>query len=246
MIEFIYVCLFAGAFIGGFINGLAGFGTALFALGWWLQIMEPRAAVALVLAVTVLVGLQGLSETWRSINWPRLGRFVLPGFFGIPLGAIALSYVSAQQLSLLVGILLVIYGGYFAFRRNLPLIQGSYKSVDVGLGFVGGALGAMAGLSGVLPSMWSAMRPWTKAEQRAVLQAYNMIVVGSSIPMLAINGGYNKDVLGDLMLVLPLSAVGAYCGILLFRRLTDNLYRRLVIILMLLSGLGLLGRTLLV
>lgn len=49
MIEFFYICLFMGAFLGGFVNGLAGFGTALFALGWFLQIMEPPAAVAVVL-----------------------------------------------------------------------------------------------------------------------------------------------------------------------------------------------------
>lgn len=245
MPELLYFCLFAGAFVGGFINGLAGFGTALFALGWWLQVMDPRAAVALVLAVTVLVGAQGLYETWTAINWGRLARFVLPAFLGIPLGVMALAYVNATQLSLLVGVLLVVYGGYFAFRRNLPLITGRLRGVDVGLGFAGGVLGAMAGLSGVLPSMWSAMRPWTKTEQRAVLQAYNMIVIGSSIPMLAINGAYDRAVLADLALVLPVSVLGAFCGIRLFRRLSDNAYRRLVIILMLLSGVGLLSRTLL-
>ena len=50
----------AGAIAGGFINGLAGFGTALFSLGFWLQIMPPQQAVALVLAMSVLSGIQGL------------------------------------------------------------------------------------------------------------------------------------------------------------------------------------------
>ena len=42
-IEF-YLYLIAGALAGGFINGLAGFGTALFALSFWLQILEPGQA----------------------------------------------------------------------------------------------------------------------------------------------------------------------------------------------------------
>lgn len=40
-----YVYLVTGAIAGGFINGLAGFGTALFALGFWLQILPPEQAV---------------------------------------------------------------------------------------------------------------------------------------------------------------------------------------------------------
>lgn len=245
MIEFFYICLFMGAFLGGFVNGLAGFGTALFALGWFLQIMEPPAAVAVVLGATVIVGIQGLIETWSAINWPRLLRYIVPAGFGIPLGLMALAHVTGQQLSILVGCLLVVYGGYFTFRRNLPTIHGELKSVDVGLGFIGGALGSMAGLSGALPSMWGAMRPWSKHEQRAVLQSYNVIVIGVSIIGLAYNGAYNAAVLGNLAMALPVSILGGFIGIRLFRRLSDQGYRRLVISLMLISGLGLLGRALL-
>ena len=32
----VILLIIAGAFAGGFANGLAGFGTGLFALGWWL------------------------------------------------------------------------------------------------------------------------------------------------------------------------------------------------------------------
>ncbi|MHC5804510.1 hypothetical protein ACYTX7_09910, partial [Streptococcus pyogenes] len=52
--------LLAGAFAGGFINGLTGFGTALLSLGFWLQIMPPPQAVAIVVVMSVVSGLQGL------------------------------------------------------------------------------------------------------------------------------------------------------------------------------------------
>ena len=44
-----YVLLFLGAFAGGFVSGLAGFGTALMALGIWLYVLPPSLAVPLVL-----------------------------------------------------------------------------------------------------------------------------------------------------------------------------------------------------
>ena len=41
----VIMLIIAGAFAGGFANGLAGFGTGLFALGWWLAAMPPLDAV---------------------------------------------------------------------------------------------------------------------------------------------------------------------------------------------------------
>lgn len=51
--------LLLGAAAGGFINGLAGFGTALFALGFFLNIMSPIQAVAIVFLLSVTRGLVG-------------------------------------------------------------------------------------------------------------------------------------------------------------------------------------------
>ena len=61
-----YMFLALGAACGGFVNGLAGFGTALFALGFWLHIMPPMQAVAISLAVSISTGVQGV--------WVEIGR----------------------------------------------------------------------------------------------------------------------------------------------------------------------------
>ena len=58
MVSEIPVFLILGALVGGFVNGLAGFGTALMALGFWLQIMPPLEAVALVVVVSCVTGIQ--------------------------------------------------------------------------------------------------------------------------------------------------------------------------------------------
>ena len=48
-----YPLLFLGALAGGFVSGLAGFGTALMALGIWLYVLPPSLAVPLVLICSV-------------------------------------------------------------------------------------------------------------------------------------------------------------------------------------------------
>ena len=56
------VWLVLGAAAGGFINGLAGFDTALMSLGVWLQVMQPWQAVAVVAAMSAASGGKRRSE----------------------------------------------------------------------------------------------------------------------------------------------------------------------------------------
>lgn len=235
--------LVAAGLSGGFVNGLAGFGTSLFALGWLLQVMPPREAVAIALACSLATGVPGIWAVRRSVDYRRLSVFLVPALIGVPIGFAALSLIDARMLSLLVGVFLLAYGGYFAFRRNLPALSGGWRPVEAGIGFAGGVLGAMAGLSGALPSMWLAMRPWPKAVQRGILQPFNMTILTLATVLLALDGGFDATVLRNLMLTLPASAIGAAVGLWLFRRMTDYGYRRLLISLMLMSGLSLLART---
>lgn len=242
--EFI-VYLLIGAALGGFINGLAGFGTSLFALGWWLQVMPPLQAVAVVLAMSVASGLQGVVLVRRAIEWPRLARFLLPALLGIPIGLQILHRIDAGVLKIIVAAFLLLYGGFFAFRRELPSLVRATPLMDSAVGFLGGILGAVAGLSGALPTMWLSMRDWTKEKSRAVLQPYNVIVLASSALLLALSGGYTRETLTTIAIALPATMLSAQLGLALFKRLTDRQFRRLLIVMMLLSGLVLLIRELL-
>ena len=145
----------------------------------------------------------------------------------------------------LVGGMLLLYGGYFAFRRTLPAIEGNWTLVEAGIGFVGGVLGAMAGLSGALPSMWLALRPWPKAVQRGIMQPFSMVILLVATVLLALKGVFTPQVLYNLALVLPASMFGAVIGLMLFRRMADALYPRVLIGLMLIAGGTLLARTML-
>ena len=102
-VEFV-ILLLTGAAAGGFINGLAGFGTALFTLGFWLQILPTVEAVALILVMSVATGLQGLWLVRQEIlNKPgRVARFLIPAVFGVPLGVHILSFIDADILKLIV------------------------------------------------------------------------------------------------------------------------------------------------
>jgi len=237
----------AGAAAGGFINGLAGFGTAMFALGFWLQVMQPVEAVSISVFMSALTGLQGVWVVRRAIaaNRLRLARFVLPGLLGIPPGIYALHWIEPHTLKLVIALFLIAYGAFFLARRSLPKFDRPTPLGDMGVGLTGGFLGGLSGVSGALPAMWCALRPWPRAETRAVLQPFNVAVLSVSALMLALRGAYTREVLTDFAIALPVSLISAQIGIAVFKRIPDTAFRWLLIGLMLISGIGLMLRELL-
>lgn len=228
------------------MNGLAGFGTALFALGFWLQFLPPAQAVAIAVAASVVTGLQGLVLVRHAVrnSFGRLATFLFPALLGVPVGAAVLSFVEPQLLKLVVAAFMLVYGGFFILRRSLPRFERPTPFIDVAVGFVSGILGGAASLSGALPTMWCAMRPWRKSETRAVIQPFNVAVLGLTAAVFAVLGVYTVDVLVLLLVALPVAVLSAQAGIATFRRLHDGQFRWLLIGLMFVSGLILILREL--
>lgn len=238
--------LVLGAAAGGLINGFAGFGTALFALGFWLQIMPPLHAVSLVVVMSVASGVQGLWLVRRSIaDQPRrLARFLIPALFGIPAGVALLTVLDPKVLKIIIAGFLILYGGFFTFRSSLPRLERPTPVIDAVVGLLGGILGGAASLSGALPTMWCAMRPWPKSETRAVLQPFNVTVLSVAMLFFAFKGVYGWDSIKLIAIALPTTMIAAQLGISAFKRLSDDQFRRIIIAMMLVSGMMLLAREL--
>ena len=238
----------AGAAAAGFVNGLAGFGTALFSLGFWLQVFPPLEAVAMSLVVAIATGLQGLWVVKAEIaqQYRRLFRFLVPSLIGIPAGIYALVWVEPGPLKLLIAVFMLTYAIFFLARRKLPQFDRPTPLADAGIGFAGGVLGGLAGLSGALPAMWCALRPWPRHETRAVLQPYNVVVLTVAAAILAFQGVYDRELLAWLLVALIVAITAAQFGIATFKRISDTTFRWLLIVLMLASGLSLILRELLV
>ena len=202
--------------------------------------MTPLEAVATILVMSVVSGVQGMWLVWRSINWRHLSRFLIPALVGIPIGLQLLSYINATFLTTLVAAFLIIYGGFFSFRKHLPNLTRETPLLDATIGFCGGILGAVAGMSGALPTMLCSMRPWPKMQQRAILQPFNFIILGLSALMLFFNGGYPLSTLKIIAVSFPVTMIASVAGILVYKQLNDDQFRRLLIVMMLFSGIILL------
>src|ERR1700731_2437300 len=98
------VLLLLGALAGGFVSGLAGFGTALMALGIWLYVVPPSIAVPLVLICSILGQTSTMPSFWRSIDFRLVWPFLIGGLAGVPLGALLVAHADPHGFKLSFGV----------------------------------------------------------------------------------------------------------------------------------------------
>src|SRR5260370_41582992 len=115
-----FVLLFRGALAGGFVSGLAGFGTALMALGTWLYVLPPSLAVPLVLICSVVGQTSTLPSMWRSFDFTLVWPFLIGGLAGVPLGTMLTAHAGPRIFKLSIGRLLVVVSVALLLNR-LPM-----------------------------------------------------------------------------------------------------------------------------
>ncbi len=228
-----------GAGLGGFVTGLAGFGTGLVALGVWLHVLDPLLAAPLVVICSVIGHLQSIWGLRSRLDWSRLWPFLAGGLPGIPLGVLLLGLLDPQVFRGLVGLFLLAYAGTMLLLRNLPVLQFGGRPMDAAVGLGGGVLGGFAGLSGPLPTIWCGLKGWTKDEQRSVFQGFNLTILSLALVSQAIGGVVTREVLLLGLVCLPATSLGAWLGHLVYGRIDDRQFRRLVLWLLLASGAAL-------
>src|SRR5262245_6564837 len=118
-----YALLLFGALAGGFVSGLAGFGTALMALGIWLDVLPPSLAVPLVLACSVIAQSSTLPSIWKTIDFSLVWPFLIGGLAGVPLGTMLIAQADPNVFKLTIGVFLLVFPLVLYFQRRPAGIQ---------------------------------------------------------------------------------------------------------------------------
>jgi uncharacterized protein len=226
-------------FVGALVAGLTGFAFGLVASAIWLYILTPLQTATLIIAFGLIV--QGYS-VWKlrgALDWRRLWPFVAGAALGVPVGVGILTWASPAHVRMGVGAFLMLYSLYALLRPALPKVEAGGAAADAGIGFLNGVLGGITGLAGILVTIWCGLRGWPKDLQRTVFQPVAVAIFLMSALWLGAKGEITPDTIKLFLIGLPALLAGTWLGLKLYGRLDEASFRKVVLLLLLLSGVAL-------
>jgi uncharacterized membrane protein YfcA len=232
--------IMGAAFVASFASGLSGFAYALVASSILLHVLPPLTAVAVIISTSLFVQMMTLVMLRPSVAWTRLWPFLVGGAIGVPIGVNVLSHIDAGVFRAAVGVFLIAYSSYMLARLSPAPVTAGGRPADGAAGLLGGIMEGLAGFSGSIATVWCNLRGWPKDEQRAVFQPFIIAVKVMAVFWLGSGGAFGDETIGAFALSLPAMIGGALIGMALYRRVDDAQFRRIVLVLLLASGVGLL------
>ena len=234
-----YVIL--GACAAGFIQGLSGFAFGLTAMAFWAWVVAPQLAAPMVVFGSLLGQVLAVGSLRRGFDLRRALPFILGGVLGVPAGAALLPHIDQTVFKAVVGALLAVWCPTMLCIRALPRIHHGGALADGAVGAIGGIMGGLGGLTGPAPTLWCALRGWDKDAQRAIFQSFNLVMHALTLSVYATSGLITAEARGMFVVIAPAMVIPAFLGARLYTRFSDATFRRLILILLLISGLVLLA-----
>lgn len=230
-----------GAAVAGFVQGLSGFAFGLVAMAFWVWVLPPQLAAPMVVFGSLIGQLIGIRSAWSGFRLGRALPFIAGGVIGVPVGVVLLGHVDVTWFKFAVGALLVVYCPLMLFASRLPHVSFGGRAADGVVGAVGGVMGGLGGLSGPAPTLWCNLRGWAKHEQRAVFQSFNLSMHVLTFAAYAASGTLTAETGRMFLIVVPAMIIPTFIGARAYASIDDASFRKLVLILLTVSGLTLLA-----
>lgn len=229
--------ILAGALAGGLVNGLTGFGTGVSALPFWVQAVEPIIAAQMAAGAAVASQLSTLRSIWHAINWRDVTPMLIAGIAAVPLGIMGQARIDTATFKAFIGAITILYAVIMLSAGGRIRIAADNPASNASVGFVGGFLGGLAGISGVPPTVWATLNGWPKERRRGVFQAFNLTILGTMLLASLVTGRLSWRYASLLLMALPATFLGVWIGNTIYRRLDDRRFDTVVLLLLLASGL---------
>ena len=233
------VLVAAGIFAGALVSGFTGFAFSGVAGALLLHVLAPAEAVPLMMVCSLVVQAASLVALRRHIAWRASAGLVAGGLLGMPLALYALLHAAPAALRTGFGVFLATYACYMLLRPRLRLFENARGAApDAVVGFLGGLVGGLTAMPGAIPTIWCDLRGIAKDRQRGFVQPYIAVMQVAALGLLAVQHGLPEALLGNVLFSLAPLAGGAVAGLALFGKVSDSIFRRALLCMLLASGVG--------
>lgn len=231
------IMIVAGAsLLGGFVQSVTGFGAAIIIMIFLPMMMSMTAAPAASDVITMTLS---FAMCWRYRKYVKVRKIVMPAlvYMGFSLLAIRQSsQLDGDKLKLIFGIFLVILSCYFLMAAGKVKLRAS-AGMGVICAAIAGVCGGFFGISGPPASLYYLAVTDSKEEYLGSLNGMFSIVVIFNIISRVMNGFITTALLPYMFIGALTIQIGCVIGSRVVGRISMDMLKRCVYILMLFAGM---------
>ena len=217
------------------IKGLTGFGFALTSLPLLSIFLEPKTAVPLITMCSVFLDGYTLYEARKQVRYREIIPLVLSGITGMILGTYFLISLYSQIIKLCIGVVTVLFAAasMMGIRREIPNV----KLASVPVGLVSGILGGSMSISGPPIVLFFNNQNIEKTVFRANLIAYFFSLYVATVPAYLFGNLITTSLVSSSAIMVPIMFIGATLGIKLSKKVDETVFKKIALMLVLVTGL---------
>jgi uncharacterized membrane protein YfcA len=224
------------------IFGMTGFGSTLIAVPLLAHVMPLTSALPVVVVLDC-IGAIGMGFKLRHNVWKAEFLSMLPFLLiGLFAGAYVLIKLPAKWLLFSLGCIVLLIGVNFLLNHASRLRLPRWSVAPVGV--LAGTTSSAFGVGGPIYAFYFNGRGATVDQIRATIPAVFGFTSVARITIFGSIGLFNRPVLITAALLLPVMALGMWCGHRLHGKVSREQSLRFIGALVLLSGISLIARAL--
>jgi hypothetical protein len=221
--------------VAGTVSGLTGFGFVLVSVTPLLLVFDPATVVMITLSLNLLTSIVVTLEARQKIRWRTVLSLLPWASAGLYAGVILLKTLDAAVIKLIAGGIVGAFALLFLTGRRLPG-TGTARATAVA-GVVSGVLTTSTGLTGPPIVVLLTGREFAPQPFRASAAAFFVPIDVFGIATLISQGTVRRSDLGIVALLAPIAIGGTLIGGRLARHVSVAAFRRIILILLLLTGI---------
>jgi len=221
-------------FCASFFHGITGFGFGIIALPLLVIFSDPHESII----VTVTLGVVNVTylavKTWEDILFKMVKRLFVFAVMGLPCGLYFFIHLKVAALKISVSLITVLFGllllSKWSFTSKKEFLAQSC------VGFLSGFFQTSIGLSGIPPAAYLTFRDYEKLSFRASINAFFLFLMPCALLIFWFFSGVDKSAFVRGLSFIPVVIAGQYLGTKSIKVFSQEAFKRIVILTILVTG----------
>lgn len=226
----IVIILFAG-----FTQGLTSFGFALISMPFLSKFIPLQVVVPIIVILSLISNVAVLYDSRKDVDLRKLWVLIFSSIAAAPFGAYILLVVDANALKICIGILIILFA--FLLLNGISFPVRKEKLAYIPVGAASGLLNGSISLSGPPVALFLSNQGADKRTFRANITAYALILNIITVATFWYAGIVVDEVVRYSAWFVPAMFVGVHLGIRTLKYLSETLFRKAALYLIILSGI---------